>query len=272
MIFPKYGLKNLVFQIARKCNLRSQCLWILAVVFGWKLQSHYSHSVISKIFEKIVNKRPVDQLGKCSLFFWFPIWFHVLPFSCRSFDTCNWYNCCALEKVWDYSSCSTRYLQGYWGVLLHKLKSYGTSPQVFSLIPSFLGNRQLRAVWHGKLSQRIRNKTGVLQGAILGPTLLLLCINDPFDVIYDISTMILYLYWYLSALNVTKFLIFGNSLSWVLNLNLALAILWIGGRKWSLNLNAGKKPSCLNHLFPMHPFSIPWKYQKTLRFSDVFRR
>ena len=26
------------------------------------------------------------------------------------------------------------------------------------------------------------------------------------------------------------------------------------------------------HLFPMHSHSTPWKYQKTLRFSDVFRR
>ena len=29
--------------------------------------------------------------------------------------------------------------------------------------------------------------------------------------------------------------------------------------------------STLTHLFPMHPFSSPLKYQKTLRFSDVFR-
>ena len=27
----------------------------------------------------------------------------------------------------------------------------------------------------------------------------------------------------------------------------------------------------LTHLFPMHPFSIPWKHQKTLRFFDVLR-
>ena len=26
----------------------------------------------------------------------------------------------------------------------------------------------------------------------------------------------------------------------------------------------------LTHFFPMHPFSTPWKHQKTLRFSDVF--
>ena len=31
-------------------------------------------------------------------------------------------------------------------------------------------------------------------------------------------------------------------------------------------------PALLNHVFPMHPFSTPWKYQKTVRFSDVFRR
>ena len=27
----------------------------------------------------------------------------------------------------------------------------------------------------------------------------------------------------------------------------------------------------LTHLFPMHPFSTPWKHQKTVRFSYVFR-
>ena len=27
----------------------------------------------------------------------------------------------------------------------------------------------------------------------------------------------------------------------------------------------------LTHLFPMYPFSTPWKHQKTVRFSDVFR-
>ena len=26
----------------------------------------------------------------------------------------------------------------------------------------------------------------------------------------------------------------------------------------------------LTHLFPMNPFSTPWKHQKTVRFSDVF--
>ena len=27
----------------------------------------------------------------------------------------------------------------------------------------------------------------------------------------------------------------------------------------------------LTHSFPMHSFSTPWKHQKTVKFSDVFR-
>ena len=29
--------------------------------------------------------------------------------------------------------------------------------------------------------------------------------------------------------------------------------------------------STLTHLFPMYPFSTPWKYQKTLQFLDILR-
>ena len=39
------------------------------------------------------------------------------------------------------------------GVLLHKLKSYGISGLVFSLISSFLSNRWLQVVLDGKSSQ-----------------------------------------------------------------------------------------------------------------------
>ena len=40
-----------------------------------------------------------------------------------------------------------------------------------------------------------------------------------------------------------------------------------------LLINDGEVDSvtALTHSFPMHPFSTPWKHQKTLRFSDVFR-
>ena len=71
--------------------------------------------------------------------------------------------------------------------LLHKLKSYGISGQIFGLISSFLSNRQCQVVLDKKCSQEYPVNAEVPQGSILGPTLFLLYINDlPDDVICDI--------------------------------------------------------------------------------------
>ena len=75
-------------------------------------------------------------------------------------DTSN-----AFDKVWHAG-------------LLHKLKSYGISGQIFHLISSFLTNRQLPVVLDGKSSQEYLLNVGIPQGSILGPTLFLLYIND----------------------------------------------------------------------------------------------
>ena len=75
-------------------------------------------SVVSKVFEKLVNNRIVDHLEKCGLF------------SRRSGATravaLNVSK--AFDRVWHAG-------------LLHKLESYGISDQIFGLISSFLSNR-----------------------------------------------------------------------------------------------------------------------------------
>ena len=69
--------------------------------------------------------------------------------------------------------------------LLHKLKSYGISGQIFDLISSFLSNRPLQVALDGKSSQEYPVNAGVPQGSICAPTLY---INDlPDDVICNIA-------------------------------------------------------------------------------------
>ena len=78
--------------------------------------------------------------------------------------------------------------------LLHKLKSYGVSGQIFGL-SSFLDNRRLRVDLNGKgseeylvSSEEYLVNAGVPQGSIVGLTLFLLYINDfPGDVMCDIA-------------------------------------------------------------------------------------
>ena len=111
--------------------------------------------------------------------------------------------------------------------LLHKLKSYRISGQVFGLISSFLSNRWLQVVLDGKS-----------QGSILGPTLFLLYINDlPDDVICNIAIYAddttLY-----SKCNQASDLWQQLELASELESDLRDTVNW--GRKWLVDFNAGK--------------------------------
>ena len=114
-------------------------------------------SVVTKIFEKLVNNRIVDHLEKCSLFSDFQYGFRSSRSSAdlltvvsdriaRAFNSSGATQAVALDiskafdKVW------------HAGLLL-RLRSYGISGQIFGLICSFLSNRQLRVVLERKSSQ-----------------------------------------------------------------------------------------------------------------------
>ena len=120
--------------------------------------------------------------------------------------------------------------------LLHKLKSYGISGQIFGLISSFLSNRRLQVVLDGKSSQEYPVNAGVPQGSILGPTLFLY-FDLPDDVICNIAIYAddttLY-----SKCDQASDLWRQLELASELESDLRDTVDW--GRKWLVDFNAGK--------------------------------
>ena len=149
-------------------------------------------SVVSKVFEKRENDIIVGHLENCGLFSDFQCGFRssrctadlltvVSDRIARAFNRSGATRAVALDV-------SKAFDRVWHAGVLHKLKSYGISGQIFGLISSFLSNRRLRVVLDGKSSQEYLLNTAVPQGAILGPTLFLQYINDlPDDVICDIA-------------------------------------------------------------------------------------
>ena len=147
-------------------------------------------SVVSKVFEKLVNNRIVDHLEKCGLFSDFQYGFRssrstadlLTVLSDRIARAFNRFGATRAVAL-DISKASD--MVWYTG-LLHKLKSYGISGQIFSLISSFLSNRWVRVVLDGNFLQEYPVNAGVHQGS--SSTYLLLCINGlPDEVICNIA-------------------------------------------------------------------------------------
>ena len=108
--------------------------------------------------------------------------------------------------------------------LLHKLKSYEISSQIFGLISSFLSNKRLRVVLDGKSSQEYPFNAGVPQGSILGPT-------------FSYYTLMTFLVMY-SKCDQASDLWQKLELASELEFDLWDTVDW--GRKWLVDFNAGK--------------------------------
>ena len=130
--------------------------------------------MVSKVFEKPLDNRIVNQLDKCGLFSDFQYGFRstwstadlltvVSDRIARAFTRSRATQAVALVV-------SKAFGRVWHAGVLHKLKSYGISGQVFSLISSFLSIRQLQVVLDGNSSQEYLVNAGVSQGSILGPT------------------------------------------------------------------------------------------------------
>ena len=199
-------------------------------------------SVVSKVFENLVNNRVVGHLEECGLFSDFQYGFR----SSRSTADLLTVVSDRIARVFNRSGATqavaidiSKAFDRVWHAgLFHKRKSYGISGQIFGLISSFLSNRRLRVVLDGNSSQEYPVNAGVPQGFILGPILFLLYINDlPDDVICDIA---------IYADNTTLYCKCDGAYDLWQQLELASelepdlrdTVDW--GKKWLFDFNAGK--------------------------------
>ena len=170
-------------------------------------------SVVSKVFEKLVNNRIVDHLEKCGLFSDFQYGFRSSRSTAdlltvasdriaRAFNRSGATRAVALDL-------SKAFDRVWHAGLLHKLKSYGISGQTFGLISSFLSNRWLRVVLDGQSSQEYPVNAGVLKSLFLDlhfSYYTLMTFLMMLSVILLSMLMIL-----LSTLNIIRHLICGNN-------------------------------------------------------------
>ena len=121
-------------------------------------------------------------------------------------------------------------------ILLHKLNYYGINGAAFDLCKNYLYNRKQYVEVGDFKSEEVAITTGVLQGSILGPLLLIIYINDialssdlfKFIIYADDTTLS-------STLNKFKSLD-GQSRSQNINNELAKICKWLKANKLSVNV------------------------------------
>ena len=103
--------------------------------------------MVSKVFEELVNNRIVDHVEKCGFFSHFQFGFR----SSRSTADLLTVEGDRIARAFNRSGATrvialdiSKAFDSVWHAgVLHKLKSYGISGQIFGLISSFFSNRRL---------------------------------------------------------------------------------------------------------------------------------
>ena len=125
-------------------------------VWGRSTAKNYSPvtllSVVNKVFERLVNNKIVDHLEKCGLFTDFQYGFRSSRLT-ENLLTGVSEGIARTGATQTVAFDMTKVFNGVWhACLLHKLRSYGISGQIFGLISSFLINRRLQLIVDGKFS------------------------------------------------------------------------------------------------------------------------
>ena len=125
--------------------------------------------------------------------------------------------------------------------LLFKLKNYGISGSLFTVIKDFLSNRQKLVVLNGKSSCWSSITTGLPQGSVLGPLFFLIYVNDLGDNISSETKLF--------ADDTSLFTVVYDVDIAANKLNRDLEIISIWAYQWKMQFNPDKNKQAIQVIF-----------------------